>query len=252
MELKNYSTGELISEIKRLKTKCDILDTERIKNIDTIKTLIAKISHEFKTPLNSIIGFSELIKYKTDDIKVLNYSKNILKSSEHMLSLVQDIIDISNTQNKPLELDYSIFSAKKAIEEVIKSFNIKNINSLLIDITICADYTRFKQLIYNLLSNAVKFSNSTKIDIITYTEENKFCFEITDYGELIKKEDYKKIFDLFVQVSENYRNKKKGSGIGLSLCKTIAESHGGTITVKSGIKTGTTFIFKLPIEFKKD
>ena len=249
MELEKYSQKELIAEVERLNKELVRLNSEQRNNSATVKTLIAKISHELKTPLNSIIGFGELIRYKTNDEKIIDYSKNILISSEHMLALVQDIIDVTNTQYKPLELNYSIFSPSKVIDEVINSFNNKNIKTVLIDLKICADYIRFKQLVYNLISNAIKFNNNTNIEIITYVEDNNFCFEISDSGDGIKTEDCERIFELFVQVSEDSEKQKKGSGIGLALCKAIVDAHKGEIKAVSDIGQGATFIFKIPIEF---
>lgn len=252
MALSNYSQKELIAEVGRLKKEYSILNSEYKKNLETVKSVVAKISHELKTPLNSIIGFGELIQYKTTDEKLVVYTKNILKSSEHMLSLVQNIIDVINMQYKPMKPDYSIFNTAETIEEVIKSFNNENIKPILIDIAICADYTRFKQLVYNLVSNAVKFSLNSQIDIITYIEDNMFCFEITDYGKGIKQSDYKRIFELFVQVDSDLNSTKNGSGIGLALCKTIVNAHKGIILVNSKFGKNTTFIFKIPIEFKEN
>ncbi|MCM1265441.1 MAG: HAMP domain-containing histidine kinase, partial [Candidatus Gastranaerophilales bacterium] len=170
-------------------------------------------------------------------------------SSKHMLSLIQDILDVTRSQYKPLELSYSFFNTKEAIEEIIKSFNNENLHYTIINYNICADYTRFKQLVYNLISNAIKFNKKNMpINILTYTEADNFCFEITDNGEGILEENYNKIFDFFSQVSKDSLKRQMGYGIGLSLCKSIAESHNGNINVSSDIGKGSTFIFKLPID----
>ena len=113
---------------------------------------------------------------------------------------------------------------------------------------ICADYTRFKQLVYNLISNALKFNRAgMQISIITYCDKDFFYFDITDSGKGIPKENYEKIFEFFADVSNDKFRRQMSSGIGLSLCKSIAESHKGKIFVTSELNTGSTFTFKIPI-----
>ena len=252
MELETRSKKELAEKVKELQSENNLLKNEKKEIWDTVKILITKLAHEIKTPLNSIIGFGELFKYKTDDIKLRNYMGNILKSSHFMLALIQNMIDVSSLQDRNMELSYSIFNTKDTITEIISEFNSQMINFTLIDSTICADYTRFKQVIYNLITNAIKYnSDNSPIEIITYLEDNNFCFEITDYGEEIKKEDREKVFEIFTQVSKNKSKREIGLGIGLALCKNIIVAHKGNITVNSGTENSTTFCFKIPIDFNQ-
>ncbi|MCR5265173.1 MAG: HAMP domain-containing histidine kinase [Cyanobacteria bacterium RUI128] len=238
MEL--LTKDELLCEVRKLeKEKNDIWEGVYLS--------LAKLTHELKTPLNSITGFGELIQYRTDDEKVLSYSDNILKCSKHLLSLVQNISDITTFHQKPIKLSYSIFNSGETIKEIIESFNNKDIKYTLIYNNICADYTRFKQLVYNLISNSLKFSDNKPVKIMTYLNKRFFCFEIKDYGEGIAETDYDKIFDLFTQVSTNKKD-QIGSGIGLPLCKIITNAHGGDIQVVSEISRGSTFTFRLPID----
>lgn len=218
---------------------------------------LAGISHEFKTPLNSIIGFSEIIRLGAKSQDEIKYINNILHSSKHLLSLIEDVIDVSKSQYKLLELNYTNFNPKneilqilRALEEMIKSKNI-NVNYTLSDIEISADATRFKQLIYNLVSNAIKFNKiDGDINIITYVKNNEFFFEIHDTGDGISKKDYEKIFNFFSQVNRSQLKRQLGSGIGLALCKKITDAHDGGIYFKSKIKKGSSFWFYLPIKRK--
>lgn len=215
---------------------------------------LAGISHEFKTPLNSIIGFTEIIKSKDENSENYKYVKNILQSAKHLLTLIEDILDVSKSQYQSLELNYSIFNPKDEIfqiiltlEEMIKEKNI-DLNYTLTDIKISADIKRFKQLIYNLVSNAVKFNKQNgKIDIITYIKDDKFFFEITDNGDGISKRDHEKIFDFFSQVNRSQLKRQLGSGVGLALCKMITDAHNGDINFQSKLKKGSNFWFSLPI-----
>ncbi len=214
---------------------------------------LAGISHEFKTPLNSIIGFTEILKSQNTDSEKFKYINNILQSSRHLLSLIEDVIDVSKSQYKLLELNYTNFMPKEeiiqiilALEEMIKEKNI-NLNYTLIDIKISADVKRFRQLIYNLVSNAIKFNKKNgRINIIIYVKNKKFFFEITDTGDGISKRNYEKIFDFFSQVNRSQLKRQLGSGVGLALCKKIIDAHKGEISFKSQLKKGSCFWFSLP------
>lgn len=237
-----------LKEEYKLEEEISRLKLENTKIWDNVKILIAKTSHEIKTPLNSIIGFSELFKCRTDDIKMVEYIDNILISSKHLLSLAENLIDITKPKDNPIKLVYSIFNTKNAINEVINSFQKGDIKSTIIDTTICADHTRFKQLIYNLISNALKYNKKGKpAAVITYIEDDSFCFEVTDYGEGIEEDNQDKIFEFFTQVSEDINKRQIGSGIGLAICKIITDAHGGDIFVVSKKDEGSTFGFKIPI-----
>ena len=242
MEYETLSKEALVSRLKRL-------EAEKESDWDNIKNLIVKISHEMKTPLNSIIGFSELFRMKTDDENLIRYTDNIKTASNLLLSLVQNFIDISTAQNERFEPTYSIFNPKDTIEEIVKNFPKAEIKTTLIDKNICADYTRFRQLVYNLISNAIKYGTSAKpIIIMTYLEDSSFCFDITDFGEGIEKDEQDRIFELFTQVTKDKTKRQIGSGIGLALCKAIVEAHRGEISVESEIGKGSTFSFKLPVD----
>lgn len=219
---------------------------------------LAGISHEFKTPLNSIIGFSDILKMKNQSIESYKYIDNISQSSKHLLALIQDVLDVTKAQYKSLELNYSTFRPKDVITEVIAALETmakeKNINCAytLTDVKISADIKRFKQVIYNLIANAVKFNKQNgKINIVTYIRDKDFVFEITDTGDGISKKNYDKIFDFFSQVNRNQLKRQLGSGVGLALCKKILEAHQGHINFKSQIKKGSCFWFSLPINKAK-
>lgn len=218
---------------------------------------LASISHEYKTPLNSIIGFSDILKTKMQGASEYKYIDNINKSARFLLSLIQDILDMARAEFGKLELNYSRFYPKEIIEDIILSFdeeiNAKKIkfSYTLMDVEISADSRRFKQLIYNLISNAIKFNNAGgSITIVSYIDEYKnFVFEIKDTGDGIRKKDYAQIFNFFSQVNRNQFKRQQGSGVGLALCKMIVNAHNGEIAFKSRLHYGSTFWFKLP-EYK--
>lgn len=215
---------------------------------------LASISHEYKTPLNSIIGFSDILKANITDDKNYKYIDNISKSSRFLLSLIQDILDMARSEFAAIELVRENFRPKEIIEDIAYGFqetvNSKNLHLsyTIMDVEINADIKRFKQLIYNLISNAVKFNKDNgKITIVSYIDEkNDFVFEIKDTGDGIRKKDCDKIFEFFSQVNKNSLKRRQGSGVGLALCKKIVEAHGGDITFKSRLNFGSTFRFTIP------
>lgn len=253
----NYNFGEMLQiitdflsarlEIMLLRVDLENHDKQKIQ-------FLASISHEYKTPLNSIIGFSDILKDRLDDTDEFKYIDNISKSAKFLLSLIQDILDMSRAEISKLELHKETFRTKEIIEdisysfdEIVKSKNL-HFSYTVVDVEIYADLRRFKQLIYNLISNAVKFNKlNGKITIVSYLDENNdFVFEIKDTGDGIRKKDYDTIFSFFSQVNRSVLKRQQGSGIGLALCKKIVEAHGGEIGFKSRLNSGSTFWFTIP------
>lgn len=252
--LKNHMTAEIVAECVDSRLEILTLKSELQRhNKDKIQFL-ASISHEYKTPLNSIIGFSDMLKnnlYGTEDYR---YIDNISKSSKFLLGLIQDILDMARSEFGEMELNYEVFRPKQLIEDMVLSFDeiIKSKNLhfsyTIMDVEIKADVRRFQQMVMNLISNAVKFNKlNGKIKIVAYiNENNEFVFEVTDTGDGIRKRDYDKIFNFFSQVNRSYLKRQQGSGVGLALCKKIAEAHKGQIGFKSKLNNGSTFWFSIP------
>lgn len=216
---------------------------------------LAGISHEFRTPLNSIIGFSEVLKLKIKEDKYSKYLNNILQSSKHLLTIIEDVLSVAKSQSRNLELKYVTFNTKEEILQILvsleKMIEEKNIelNYTVSDIKISADLKRFRQLIYNLASNAIKFNKQNgKINVLTYIKDDNFFFEITDTGDGISKKNYEKIFDFFSQVNRSQLKRQSGSGVGLALCKMITDAHNGKISFDSQLRKGSCFYFSLPIK----
>lgn len=215
---------------------------------------LASVSHEFKTPLNSIIGFADLLIENMKGSGEEKYINNIRHSASFLMGLIQNVLDFARSEYKPLELRLEKCRPKKIITDIIWSFDEmrkeKNLtfNYTLSDVTIVADPLRFKQLVYNLISNAIKFSRENGvISIVSYINADKeFVFEIKDSGDGISKKDLDKIFTFFTQVNRNRLKRQQGSGVGLAVCKTIAKAHGGDIYVKSRLRYGSTFWFAIP------
>lgn len=218
---------------------------------------LAGMSHEFRTPLNAIIGFSEMLL--TEDFGSLNekqkkFTKNVVLSGKHLLRLVNDILDISKVESGNLELDYEVFNVNFAIFEtvsILKSMaNKKNISietKLEENTIINADIGRFKQIMYNLLSNAIKFTeDGGKIFINSIFFDGSLKIEVCDTGIGISDENKDKIFQEFRQIDSSYARKQDGTGLGLALTKKLVEMHAGAIDFESEEGKGSKFRFILP------
>lgn len=250
----NIDFIRLVLECVAQKLEIISLKEENERTFKERMEFLASISHEFKTPLNSIIGFSDILSAKNNNFELDKYIKNISNSSKFLLDLILDVLDLSRSQSRKMELQYEKFSPKQVILEILDSLENqlkeKNIEVryTLMEMQISADIRRFRQLVLNLISNAVKFNKiNGKITIVSYlNEKDEFVFEIKDTGDGISKKDYSKIFKFFSQVNQNQLKRQQGSGIGLFLCKTIVDAHKGTIDFKSRLNYGSTFWFTIP------
>lgn len=222
---------------------------------------LANMSHELRTPLNSIIGFSEVLQ---DEIfgplneKQKEYLIDILDSGQHLLSLINDILDLSKVEAGKMELSFSSFSLEHLLHEsivLIKERAFKYNIELSVDISadvdrMIGDQRRVKQVVFNLLSNAAKFTpDGGKIGIRARRINNDYEVAVWDTGIGIAKEDQEKLFKEFVQLEIPYAKRQQGTGLGLALTKKIVELHKGKIWVESeGKDRGSTFKFIIPIK----
>jgi len=226
---------------------------------------LANMSHELRTPLNAIIGFSEVLQDETFgnlNEKQKDYLGDVLDSGRHLLSLINDILDLSKIEAGKMELSLSSFSLKDLLEEsliLIKEKAFKQSIQLSTDIGdgvkfIKADERKIKQVVFNLLSNAIKFTpDGGKIGIKAKKKDKWVEVAVWDTGIGVSKAEQESIFGEFVQVENVYTKKKKGTGLGLSLTRKILALHKGTIWTESeGKGKGTTVIFRLPIKSEKE
>ncbi len=228
---------------------------------------LSNMSHELRTPLNHIIGFTELVLAKNfgDLNKVQEeYLTDVHQSSLHLLSLVNEILDISKIEAGKLELKPSEFNLKALLEQspaiIMEKAKARNIDLKIqaddIPETFVADELRVKQILYNLLSNAVKFTNDggticlgARMIAGVGGERNEVEISVEDDGIGIRKEDLEKIFEPFSQVENSLSRKHPGTGLGLALTRSLVEMHGGRIWVESeGLGNGSAFRFTLPAQ----
>ena len=220
---------------------------------------LANMSHELRTPLNAIIGFSEvLIERMFGELneKQDEYLKDIFASGRHLLSLINDILDLSKIEAGKMELELTKFDLPAAMENALTLVKGRAGNhgiGLNLDVDrrlgeFVADERKIKQVLVNILSNAVKFTpEGGRVDVRAAPADGGVEIAVSDTGIGIAAEDQEAIFEEFRQVGTDYAKKREGTGLGLALTKRIVELHGGRIWVKSEVGRGSTFTFTLPI-----
>jgi signal transduction histidine kinase len=220
---------------------------------------LANMSHELRTPLNAIIGFSEVLIDKMFgelNAKQADYLKDIHESGKHLLSLINDILDLSKIEAGRMDLDLSTFhlptalsNAMTLIRERAQRHDIKlglDVDTRLGEFQ--ADERKVKQILLNLLSNAVKFTpDGGRVDVIAKMDTTKVAIAVKDTGIGIAPEDHAAVFEEFKQVGRDYTRKAEGTGLGLALTKRFVELHGGEISLASAPGKGSTFTITLPI-----
>jgi len=219
---------------------------------------LAHMSHELRTPLNAIIGFSEMLKeeyFGEMNEKQMEYSVDIHSSGKHLLSLINDILDLSKVEAGRMELEVSEFDLPLAIENamtLIKERAARHGINLEVNVDeqldcFAGDERKFKQILVNLLTNAVKFTpEGGRVSVAAGKNNGVVEISVADTGVGIAPDDQERIFEEFRQAKGDVTNKAEGTGLGLTLTRKIIELHGGKIWVESKLGEGATFTFTLP------
>ena len=219
---------------------------------------LANMSHELRTPLNAIIGFSEVLGERLFgelNEKQAEYTDDILSSGRHLLSLINEILDLSKVEAGRMELELSTFDLPTALENArtfVRERAVRHAITLNLSVDerlgdFVGDERKIKQILLNLLSNAVKFTpEGGRIGIKARQADGSVEISVSDTGIGIAPEDQPKIFEEFRQVGSDYAHKVEGTGLGLTLAKKFVELHGGRIWVTSELGKGSTFSFSLP------
>ena len=218
---------------------------------------LARMSHEFRTPLNSIIGFTDLLTEQGEGPLGEAYADYVLHVNEgarHLLVLVNDILDLSRIEAGRIELRHEEFAAGDAVAEVLsviaplaEAKKIELAGEVPPALTAFGDRTRLKQILYNLLSNAVKFTPPAgRVQVTGDLDYSEIRFCVSDTGIGIPLEQQSAIFEEFTQIAPVTSGVKEGAGLGLTITKRIVELHGGHIWVESAPGEGSRFFFTIP------
>jgi signal transduction histidine kinase len=219
---------------------------------------LANMSHELRTPLNAVIGFSEVLTERMFgelNEKQDEYLRDIHASGQHLLSLINDILDLSKIEAGRMELEVTDFDLPLAIENAMTLVRERAARrSIALHTTvneqlgqIQADERKIRQVLLNLLSNAIKFTpEGGRIHVEARSVNESIEVAVTDTGVGIAPEDQEAVFEEFRQVG-TAEKKVEGTGLGLTLCRKFVELHGGKIWVTSQVGVGSTFTFTIPV-----
>jgi signal transduction histidine kinase len=219
---------------------------------------LANMSHELRTPLNAIIGFSEVLSERMfGDLneKQEEYLKDIYASGQHLLSLINDILDLSKIEAGRMELELTDFHLLTALDSALTLVRERaGRRGIALHLSaderlgqIQADERKVRQVVLNLLSNAIKFTpEGGRIEMRAAPKDGLVEISVTDTGIGIAPEDQEAVFEEFRQVGTADK-KVEGTGLGLTLCRKFVELHGGRIWVTSQVGVGSTFTFTLPV-----
>ena len=257
LELKDKNM-KLENMVKEFKEKEEKLEYDKLKT-----DFFANISHEFKTPLNILVGAMQLLElYAANgtiidpNLKLDKYLKTMKQNALRLLRLINNIIDLTKIDSDYFYVELHNYYIVEIIEGVIQSINlyakVKSVNIIfekkIKEQVMAIDADKIERILLNLLSNALKFTNENgNVEVEVGTLEKSVYISVKDDGIGIQEDKLEVIFHRFRQVDKTFTRNREGSGIGLSLVKSLVEMHKGNITVKSEYGKGSEFIVDLPI-----
>ncbi|PKD21692.1 hypothetical protein APR41_01520 [Salegentibacter salinarum] len=250
-------TKEIEAEISLEKAK------EMAESLNEQKdNFIANVSHEIRTPIHAVLGFTDLLLENEEDAHKTSYLKAVKIAGDSLLFIVNDILDLSKMDAGLLQIDKDVFDIRDVVNRVFSILHLKahqkkigfepiietNVPTLLV-----GDKNRLSQVLINLLGNAIKFTSEGGVKLfLSVTEETSgkttLNFKVSDSGIGIPKNKLETVFQRFLQADKNTSQKYGGTGLGLNISRQLIEKQGGTIEVKSEPGKGTDFIFEIPFE----
>ncbi len=222
---------------------------------------LANMSHEIRTPMNAVLGMNEMILRESEDPDIVSYSENIDRAGKNLLSLINDILDLSKIESGKMELEEAEYSLVDVLQDLINIIHMRaeqkgltfvyDVDPKIPD-TLYGDAPRIRQIILNLLSNAVKYTNHGTVTLkvrqhpsaIQY--KTTLLFEVVDTGIGIKEEDLGRLFRNFERLDQEKNKNVQGTGLGLSLSNSLIQLMKGSIEVTSVYRHGSTFIARIP------
>ena len=247
----------------------DLVDTAKDDKLIALQAneakslFLANMSHEIRTPLNGIVGFTEILRSTNLTEEQDEFLSIIDKSSENLLSIINNILDLSKIESNKIEIESIVFDAAEEFESAVETYAVaateKNIDmNYYMDPTISeklkGDPTKIKEIVINLLSNAIKFTSyggEINLEILKITDENgvnRVQFTVRDNGIGMTKDQQSRIFDAFSQADVSVTRKYGGTGLGLTISSQFVELMGGELELESAKDHGTSFFFSLPLE----
>jgi signal transduction histidine kinase/CheY-like chemotaxis protein len=242
-------TQKSMSELERLR---DLAERANLAK----SVFLANVSHELRTPLNGVVGFAQLLERTTLSVEQREYVRLQAQSSEVLLALIDDIIDLSRIETNSLTIEETPFDVRRLVDsvaELLAERAHRKQLALWVDVasdvpaTVVGDSHRLRQVLVNLCGNAVKFTTQGEVVLSVTIHGTNLHFEVRDTGIGIPREGLAKLFAPFYQVDASRTRRFGGSGLGLSISRRLAERMGGTIEVTSVVNEGTAFSVTLPM-----
>jgi signal transduction histidine kinase len=227
---------------------------------DLAKTqFLASMSHELRTPLNAIIGYSELLREEAEDRQLPTFLADLDRirgAGRHLLSLINDVLDLSKIEAGKVDITPATFPLRLAIDEVTATVeplvarrgNVLNVKANGDLGSMHSDEMRIKQVLFNLLSNASKFTEKGRITLDVHRDDAWMVFAVSDTGIGMTKEQADRLFEAFVQADASIAARYGGTGLGLAISRKLCRLMGGDIAVASVPGEGSTFTVRLPVD----
>jgi signal transduction histidine kinase/DNA-binding response OmpR family regulator len=250
--------NEMLTQIERRQRERDEADQRTREK----SQFLANMSHELRTPLNAIIGFSEILRGRLAGRageRELKFLDNINSSGQHLLGIVNDILDLSKIEAGKMEIAPERFAVVHAVDAVCTLMRgVSGQRRIHLDVDVPpdlplleADPVKVKQILYNLVSNAVKFSpEGSVVRIVVRASDDAIRMSVIDYGVGIDPQDHARVFLEFQQVDSRISRQFGGTGLGLTLVRKFVDMHGGTVELESALGAGSTFTVTLPLRFR--
>ncbi len=248
--------GSLAAKVNRMSDQLERLYGELETASRHKSDFLSTMSHELRTPLNAIIGFSEVLQeqmFGELNERQLAYVNDVLEAGRHLLSLINDILDLAKIEAGRMELELSQVAVPELLHGAVSMHSERAdrggielaLTTRPAEINISADERRLRQIVFNLLSNAVKFTPSGgRVDVSAHTHNGQVEIAVADTGPGIPLEDIESIFEEFEQIADG--KQAEGTGLGLPIARRLVELHGGHLWVESQPGHGSTFRFTLP------
>lgn len=252
-----------VTQLRRLQAALLQCQQLEVRNRELVQTnqlkseFLANTSHEIRTPLSSILGFTHLLQaqgYSPDNLRHQEYLNIILSSGQHLLAVINDILDLSKIEANQLEVQWESVNVPVLCRSVIALVREKASDKgleLCLELdanvtTMVADSLRLKQMLFNLLSNALKFTSFGKVGLQVKHKDNFLHFTVWDTGIGISKEEQTQLFQPYSQIANVVAGRQEGTGLGLALTQKLAELHSGWVEVQSELNRGSRFTVVLP------